>query len=356
MIKKENEMKSLKIKNIKALGTQDSINITVDSKSHLFIANGFITSNSHAVCYTMFSAYELFFKSHYPLEFYCVVINEVDRSKEKKGVDVLNQRVRHAIKSAIKILPVDINHSKEKWTIEGNCLRAGLEIKGLGKEAETVVKNQPYNSVSDFLEKTKMGKGRMESLIFSGAFDCFDTRENVYNWYHNNYLGKNKKSQDAFFDFFDEESSSSENYKHFSQNELKELEYDINGYLIPENILEKYRNYIGTKLGDSRTTIKDIGTVKHETSRFPAILGRVDGIRMSKSKTGREWAYIAFSDGINDITVMMSKTKYLSRKKTFEMGNILAIPVSFSLNEDGTMGDRETCFLSDEKIEIKRIA
>lgn len=349
-------MKSAKIKSIVNLGNQDAINITVDSESHLFNANGFITSNSHAVCYTMFSAYELFFKSHYPLEFYCVVINEVDRSKEKKGVDVLNQRVRHAIKSAIKILPVDINKSKEKWSIEGNSLRAGLEIKGLGKEAETVVANQPYSSVSDFLEKTKMGKGRMESLIFAGAFDCFDTRENVYNWYHNNYLNKSKKTQDAFFDFFDEESSSSENNRHFTPNELKELEYDINGYLIPENIMEKYGEYIGKKLGDSRTTIKDIGSVKRETSRFPAILGRVDGIRMSKSRTGREWVYVAFSDGMNDITVMMSKTKYLSRQKTFEVGNVLAIPVSFSLNEDGTMGDRDTCFLSDEKIEIKKLS
>ena len=347
-------MNSSKIKSIELIGERDSINITVDSESHLFVANGFVTSNSHAVCYTMFSAYELFFKSHYPLEFYCVVINEVDRSKEKKGVDVLNQRVRHALKSAIKILPVDINYSKEKWTIEGNCLRAGLEIKGLGKEAETVVKNQPYSSVSDFLEKTKMGKGRMESLIFSGAFDYFDTRENIYNWYHNVFLNKSKQSQESFFDFFEEESVE-DNNRHFSVSELKELEYDTNGYLIPENILEKYKSYIGEKLGDSRTIIKDISTVKREKSRFPAILGRVDGVRMTKSRTGREWAYINVSDGINDITVMMSKTKYLSRQKTFEIGNVLAIPVSFSLNDDGTMGDRDTCFLSDEKIEIKRV-
>ena len=156
-------------------------------------------------------------------------------------------------------------------------------------------------------------------------------------------------------DAFEVEELREENTKHFTVSELKELEYDINGYLIPENILDKYKGYIGQKLGNSRTIIKDIGTVKHETTRFPAILGRVDGIRMSKSRTGREWVYIALSDGLNDITVMMSKTKYLSRKKTFEVGNILALPVSFSLNDDGSPGDRETCFLSDEKIEIKRV-
>jgi DNA polymerase-3 subunit alpha len=349
-------MKSCKIKTIEPLGEKDSFNITVDSDSHLFVANGFITSNSHAVCYTMFSAYELFFKAHYPLEFYCVVINEVDRSKEKKGVDILNQRVRHAVSHAIKILPIDINHSKEKWSIEGNCLRAGLEIKGLGKEAETVVKNQPYSSFSDFLEKTNVGKGRVESLIFSGAFDCFDTRENIYNWYHNKYLNKKSNSQDAFFDFFDDENNENENIKHFTEKELKELEYDINGYLIPENILEKYSEYIGKKLGDSRTTIKDIGTVKKESSRYPAILGKVDSIRMSKGRNGREWVYVNFIDGINEITVMMSKTKYLSRQKSFEVGNVLAIPVAFSVDDDGEMRDRSTCFLSDEKIEIKKFS
>ena len=349
-------MKSVKIKSVTPLGEKDSMNITVSSDSHLFVANGFITSNSHAVCYTMFSAYELFFKAHYPLEFYCVVINEVDRSKEKKGVDVLNQRVRHAVAHAIKILPVDINHSKEKWSIEGNSLRAGLEIKGLGKEAETVVQNQPYNSFSDFLERTNIGKGRVESLIFSGAFDCFDTRENIYNWYHNKYLNKKKSSNEAFFDFFDDESSSEEEVRHFTEKELKELEYDINGYLIPENILNKYSDYIGKKLGDSRTVIKDIGTVKKETSRYPAILGKVDSIRMSKGKNGREWVYVSFSDGLNEITVMMGKSKYISRKKTFEVGNVLAIPVAFSVDDNGEMRDRDTCFLSDEKIEIKKLS
>lgn len=349
-------MKSSKIKSVEVIGESESYNITVNSESHLFVANGFVTSNSHAVCYTMFSAYELFFKAHYPLEFYCVVINEVDRSKEKKGVDVLNQRVKHAISNAIKVLPVDINKSKEKWTIEGNSLRAGLEIKGLGKEAETVVKYQPYTSVMDFLKKTNMGKGRMESLIFSGAFDCFDTRENIYNWYQNNYLGKNKDSNDDFFDFFEEDNSKDENIKHFTDNELKELEYDINGYLIPENLLLKYGEFVGQKLGDSRIIIKDIGSVKKETSRYPAILGKVDGIRMSKGRNGKEWTYVSFSDGVNEITIMMSKTKYLSKKKTFEIGNVLAVPVSFFAGEEGEERDRETCFLSDDRVEIKKLS
>ena len=138
--------------------------------------------------------------------------------------------------------------------------------------------------------------------------------------------------------------------------ELKELEYDINGYLIPENILNKYSEYVGKKLRDSRTVIKDIGTVKKETSRYPAIIGKVDSIRMSKGRNGREWVYVLLSDGINDITVMMGKSKYLSRQKTFEVGNVLAIPVAFSVDDDGEMRDRDTCFLSDEKIEIKKLS
>lgn len=345
-----------KIKSIKSVGIRDSVDITVDSKEHLFYANGICTSNSHAVAYTMFSAYELFFKTHYPLEFYCVVINQVDRSKEKKGVDVLNQRVRHAAMSAIKIYPIDINKSKEQWVIENGGLRAGLAIKGLGKEASTIVENQPYSSIVDFLEKTKMGKGRMESLIFSGAFDSFDTRENIYNWYHNFWLnGGNKKKKDffqenLFGEEFEEISDCIDDGRHFTNKELLELEYEMNGYLIPENIIVKYKDWIGKEVEGLK--VKDISTVKMEGTKFATILGKVDGIRLSKSKRGKDLAYISLCDGSNFITVITSQDKYLARKKTLSVGNIVLFPVSFSKSEDGKDNDREVCFLV-EKREIK---
>jgi DNA polymerase III alpha subunit len=230
-------------------------------------------------------------------------------------------------------------------------LRAGLSIKGMGKEAETIVKNQPYSSVQDFLERTKIGKGRVESLIFSGAFDSFDTRENLYNWYHNIWLGEGKKVDT--FDFFDDEESSFDNYRKFSEQELKEKELDINGYLIPKNIMVEFGKHIGTKLYN--LTVKDILTVKRDNSHYPLVLGMIDGVRISKSRNGKEWAYLSLTDGFNELTVMTSKAKYLTRQKSLKNGNVVILPVAFSFDDDGTPKDRNTCFLSDEKNEIKVI-
>ena len=75
------------------------------------------------------------------------------------------------------------------------------------------------------------------------------------------------------------------------------------------------------KLDKLNSTIKDIGTVKKETSRYPAILGKVDSIRMSKGRNGREWVYVNFIDGKNEITDTMCGNKISIAPKAFYQVN-----------------------------------
>ncbi len=61
---------SSKVKRVKLLGKMKSIDITVDSKNHIFYANGIATSNSHGVGYGSLSYYTAYLKAHFPLQFF----------------------------------------------------------------------------------------------------------------------------------------------------------------------------------------------------------------------------------------------------------------------------------------------
>lgn len=87
----------------------------------------------------------------------------------------------------IKILPPDINKSNYTYTpnIENNTIFYGLKgIVGIGDNLiYEIISNRPYNSLEDFLNKIKIDKDQMITLIKSGAFDSFGNRINVMDDY-----------------------------------------------------------------------------------------------------------------------------------------------------------------------------
>lgn len=126
-------------------------------------------NKSHSVSYSFISYWTMWLKVHYPIEFYGAILALThDDSKKKK----ILKEYKH---EGYKILPIDINLSKEHFVIEKDGLRIGLQnIKGIGPEfAGMVVRKQPYHSYTDFIEKTKKKRENktVRSLVNLGAFD-----------------------------------------------------------------------------------------------------------------------------------------------------------------------------------------
>ena len=99
----------------------------------------------------------------------------------------------------INTLGPNVNVSRRKFSVDtdGN-IRFGLgAVKGLGDSAvDAIVKereaNGPYKDVFDFVQRVPVGavkRNNLESLVLSGAFDCFEglTREQ--------YFGENAKGE-----------------------------------------------------------------------------------------------------------------------------------------------------------------
>lgn len=356
------KMNCSKIKKVTYLGKLPVMDIMVDSEPHLFYANGFVSSNcaAHAKAYSVYSAVQLWLQEHYFLEYMCVLLSHIDRAKEKKGIGILNERIEYCIKHGVTIHYPDVNKSGDKWIIEAGSLIAPLKnIKSISdRELNIIESNRPYKDLKDFLDKTNFNNKRFEVLLFAHAFDKFGQIEDLYNWYYNNYFESEKKvkvKEDLNNDLFagmgfdeneKEESSCIERNVTFSKSELEEKCLDLNGFVIPDNIIMKYYDVYnkkiqdfmsysnGTKIGNSKIyKLDDLSKMqKGENSEPVWALAQVQKtVEKLKTKNNRSFSKVFLSDGFTKFTLFVWKSTVPSY---FKRGNVMIIPFKVVTDEE----------------------
>lgn len=283
-------------------------------------------NKSHALAYSVYSSVQLWFKQNYPLEFWCASLNAVDRSKEKKGVSLLDQRVRSCAKIGIKATAPCVNNSEANWRIEGNSLIGPLKnIKGFSDaDVETIISGRPYSSLKDFLDKTKISRVKFESLLFAGAFNSFGSRNELYNWYEDVYLDKGASANQLSF-FFDDIEEEKEKVS-FSGAELDAKFFDLNGYQIMENITVVYSSYI------SKNNIGSISRALERIGGVIKVIGKIIDINNFVARSGTHWTKMVLSDGIDQIEFLgrTREVEYFGDK--FTLGNVLVLSLSCTRN------------------------
>ncbi len=135
-------------------------------------------NKSHSVSYSIISYWTMWLKMHYPMEFYSSVLALEEDEIEKKKI------IKEYKQEGFKVLPIDINKSKQHFTIENEGLRIGFaDIKNIGiGKAQKIVKNQPYESYFVF-DNYKMGisDNTKQNLIDLGAFDSCSGQNGAIN-------------------------------------------------------------------------------------------------------------------------------------------------------------------------------
>lgn len=133
-------------------------------------------NKSHSVSYTIISYWTMWLKMHYPLEFYSSILALTNIEDKQKKI------MKEYRREGYKVLPVDINKSKEHFWIDGDGIRVGFaDIKGIGtRMAEDIVKGQPYESYEEYMVKSKKTFTQNDlynpaktkkALVDLGAFD-----------------------------------------------------------------------------------------------------------------------------------------------------------------------------------------
>ena len=150
---------------------------------------------SHAVAYTHISARLLYLKSHFPHEFYTAILmceSDTDKIKEYR---------REAIKHDVNLRKIDVNVSKENFSLVGDEIYFGLSnVKGIGEPiAKEIIKGQPYKDFEDFVERFGTDASVLKPLL---ALRCFTEAEPykllMFAEKYKDYVKKNQDRKKRF--------------------------------------------------------------------------------------------------------------------------------------------------------------
>jgi DNA polymerase-3 subunit alpha len=138
---------------------------------------GYGFNKSHSAAYALVTFQTGFLKAYYPVEFMAALL-----STELTSTDNIVKYIAEAKAMGIAVLPPTVNDSESSFTVPDQKIRFGLgAIKGLGEGAldailEARKTSGTFKSLYDFTERVPLkhiNKKTMETLVRSGAFDCF---------------------------------------------------------------------------------------------------------------------------------------------------------------------------------------
>lgn len=180
---------------------------------------GYAFAKPHALAYSFVAIQTLYLATNFPEVFWncaCLIVNaggaelieaddvvdEEENDEKKKNKSVNYGKISTAIgetqKKGISILPPDINKSSLIFSpdLYQNAIIYGLKgITRIGTQlVYDIISKRPYSSIEDFLQKIKVNKTQMISLIKSGAFDSLcKNRQEAMNSYLDLIADKKKR-------------------------------------------------------------------------------------------------------------------------------------------------------------------
>ncbi len=329
-------------------------------------------NKSHAAAYAVLSYITAYYKYHYPVEFMAAVVNNrMDKPNDiKKYMAVLKNM-------QIKVLPPDINKSYTNFTTEGSNIRYGLGcIKNVGKVAveEFVIsertKNGPFTSFYDFISRVDskfLNKKFLESLIFAGAFDCFEQNRATLMSNYKLLLDRimeDKKSresgqvsmftmlglntEDSFEYLYQDEYNTK--YKLSKEKEmlkmyltghpLAELEerflaYSFNTSMVPkptEGEEENNETNYGND-GEEEIQVETAVSGVPEENAIVTFGGIITSVNKRQTKSRQNMAVVEIEDYYDQIEVLFFARAYEKSKELLEEDNIIEITGKFSMKD-----------------------
>ncbi len=134
-------------------------------------------NKSHSTCYALVAYQTAYLKAHYPSEYMAGVMNHAG------NIEKITFFMEECKRMALPVLGPDINESQKGFAVnkKGEIRFGMMGLKGVGENAiecilEERKKNGPYKSIFDLVKRVNLravNKRSMESLAYSGAFDCW---------------------------------------------------------------------------------------------------------------------------------------------------------------------------------------
>ena len=302
-------------------------------------------NKSHATCYSWVAYQTAYLKANFPAHYMAAVM-----SRSLANISDITKLMSECKAIGIDTLGPDVNESRRKFSVDskGN-IRFGLgAVKGLGDSAvEAIIKerdaNGPFKGIFDFIQRVSTSackRNNLESLVLSGAFDCFTemTREQ--------YLALNSKGE-TFIDTLARYGSKYQMDKNSAQNSLfggmdmVEVATPEIPQAEPWSALERLnreRELVGIYLSahpldDYSVILTDVCNVHtadlQQMERYAnsdlKLGGMVTGVRKGITKTGKPYGIVQFEDYSGSMELPLFGQDWAEWASYMEVGNTLMI-------------------------------
>jgi len=262
-----------------------------------FAAYGFC--KAHAATYAVIAYQTLWLKCHYPAEFMAAVL-----SNQPMGYYPPRVLVADARRMGVKVLPPDVNHSSDCYTVENEAIRVSLrQLKGMTEEAlESILTARTggrFASLRDFVLRTNTSQPIIENLARVGAFDSLVTCAELHKQLPGLLRLKQKGSRGTrplFEDAWPERDITTkdtpDNRKKRMLAERELLSLDLSAH--PLDFLPGENSF---------TRMKDLPAVA--TGKRVRLVGSVITYQTPPTRNGNRVVYIIMEDGtgLADVTV-----------------------------------------------------
>jgi len=266
-------------------------------------------NKAHAVCYAVVSYQTAYLKCHYPHQYMAALMTSVLDSATK-----ISGYIAECKDMSIPVLPPDINHSEDKFTVEGENIRFGLgAVKNVGRGLirSIVAKRQeggPFRSLEDFIQRMDEGelnKRAVENFIKCGAMDCFGYHRSellaVYDSMMDSIALSRKKNLDGQLGLFSMEQEDTAvsipipKLAEIKKTDLMLMEKETTGIYLSGHPMDDYRHLL------RNTHVVSIGALMDKESGYNddqivSVAGVVQSVKMKTTRNNSMMAYVTVED------------------------------------------------------------
>ncbi|MBP7133738.1 DNA polymerase III subunit alpha [Patescibacteria group bacterium] len=298
-----------------------------------FAAYGF--NKSHAACYALIAYQTAYLKAYWPEAFMAALLNS-----DCLNIDRVTIEVEECRRMGLEVLPPDVNESFTRFTVlrEQHKLRFGLlAIKGMGEDiAEFLIQERkaggPFLDLIDFIARMKhksFNRRSLESLIRSGAMDCYGERNKLYFnidtllEYHHTLTQEENSGQFSLFAMGGATVGRAPLVLKMApiatQRELLSWEKELLGLYVSAHPFEQY----GKRLEGLYHPIERIHERKKE--KTTRIAGIVTLAKKISTKNNEPMVFAKLEDMSGDIEVVVFPRVYKEKPHVWEADRILVV-------------------------------
>ena len=332
----------------------------VDKLGEDLIKFSFYSFNlSHSTSYTYLAAMTLYLSIYFRKYFYSSVLEyEIDRDKET--LSVMNTIKR----KGIDIHPPNVNHSSIRVSPgEGKEIYFGLSnIKHVSeKVAEGIVLNRPYESIIDFIIKTRkdkeysrvINKRVIENLIKIGAFDELIGAERKKMLTVFTKFWEEKKSikvEEKLIALWNKTVKSVEALGGFTTTNIDRINFEkeLFGFNFFSSLFTNKSKQVIEKIYSKGLCEKGIFAVEDKSIKIPVV---IDSMRIITDKNDNEMAFVEIEDMFNEkISVPIFASYWKNIKDIIENGQDKIFLMNLFRDDKGGILFGQKGFVKSEQV------